>query len=672
MTRLRGWNRSAGEPDLATLARRGEMLSLAMLVCAAIVASKVVLGRQLVGSPDAQEPAIYDPNPLVFALRVLWSCAEDVAVGLICVLAGFGLLGLASSGRSRRLVQLAAYGSAAVAIIYQVATMKLFYERHEFLRMDLFWLGGGFTPYPGVVESVGGPVWCAVIFGPLGALGLHRLGQRAYPTFWSDAARLLRPGRVLAAAAAFALAGSAWRAYADIEFDDFARNAHLVLVRSVIEPAPRLDVPIETEAAGSAGDRRTHDPDPRLARPPRNLILIVVESVGTRYFEPYGCPLPTTPNLRRLASRSLTFDNYYASANFSFGSAMALFAGTYGNPLAQLVYDKDAALDLPSAAGHLRRLGYRTYFFGAGGKAVWDHLHTAELFCIPGFDVSRDPNVPFWQRSPRPLAIEDPGYDDRAMFADVRRAVDEPHDRPFAIVMWAYDTHEEYRDGEGPATWPSQYDPPGVRGGRVERAEFDRYLRAIWRVDRFVGRLSDDLEAKGLADDTLIVVTGDHGESFGDHGLLSHSTGLYEDQVHVPLILISPRLSALGSRSRAVGGHVDLWPTIADICALPPHPRWQGRSLIGAGIDDGSSDRGTSGDDRRAFFYGGRPGHCGVRDGRWKYFWDMRKDKHYLFDLSADPGELQNLADARPELRDHLNRRVKAWIAVQERLTRKD
>ena len=126
MTRLRGWTRSAGETDPATLARRGEMLSLAMLVCAAIVASKVVLGRQLVGSPDSQEPAIYDPNPLVFALRVLWSCAEDVAVGLICVLVGFGLLGLASSGRSRRFVQLAAYASAAVAIIYQVATMKLF------------------------------------------------------------------------------------------------------------------------------------------------------------------------------------------------------------------------------------------------------------------------------------------------------------------------------------------------------------------------------------------------------------------------------------------------------------------------------------------------------------------------------------------------------------------
>lgn len=667
MTTLREWYRSAGKLDPATLARRGEMLSLALSVCAAIAASKVVLGRHLVGSPDSQEPAIYDANPLVFAFRVLWSCAEDVAVGLVCVLAGFGLIGLAASARSRGAVRLMAYGSAVLAIVYQVATMKLFYERHEFLRIDLFWLGGGFTPYPGVVESVGGPVWCAVILGPLSALGLHHVGQRVYPRFWSDAARALRPARLLAAAAALALTASTWRAYAAIEFDDFARNAHLVLVRSVLEPAPRLDVPIEAEAAGSVIDnRRTHDTGPRLAQPPRNLIVIVVESIGIRYFEPYGCPLPTTPNLRHLAPRSLTFDNYYASANFSFGSAMALFAGTYGNPLAQLAYDENTALDFPSAAGHLRRLGYRTYFLGAGGKAVWDHLHSAELFCAPGFDVSRDPKVPFWQNSTRPLAIDGPEYDDHAMFADVRRALDEPHEKPFAIVMWAYDTHEEYRDGDGPESWPSQYDPPGVRGGRVKRAEFHRYLRAIWRLDRFVGWLYDDLDAKGLADDTLIVVTGDHGESFGDHGLLSHSTGLYEDQVHVPLILINPRLAALGSRSQTIGGHVDLWPTISEVCALPPHPRWQGRSLIDASEDDGGNNA------RRAFFYGGRPGNVGVRDGRWKYFWDMRRDRHYLFDLHADPGEVDNLADARPELRDRLNRRVQSWIRVQQRLTRTD
>ncbi len=276
-----------------------------------------------------------------------------------------------------------AYASAVLAIVYQIVIMKLFHERHEFLRIDLFWLGGGFTPYPGVVQSVGGPVWCAIVLGPLAALGIHLAGQRAFPTFWRGVARAARPARILVAIAVLTLMAAVWRAYLDFHYDDFARNAHLVIVKSMVEPPPRLDMPIEFEAAGAVVGR-PHDVNRRLTRPPRNIIVVVVESVGTRFFESYGCPLPTTPNLRRLADRSLTFDNYYATANFSFGSAMALFAGIPGDPLVQLVYDRTAAPDLPSAATHLRRLGYRTYFFGAGGKAVWDHLHTADLFCARG------------------------------------------------------------------------------------------------------------------------------------------------------------------------------------------------------------------------------------------------------------------------------------------------
>ncbi len=64
-------------------------------------------------------------------------------------------------------------------------------------------------------------------------------------------------------------------------------------------------------------------------------------------------------------------------------------------------------------------------------------------------------------------------------------------------------------------------------------------------------------------------------------------------------------------------------------------------------------------------------GNCGVREGRWKYFWDMRKDRHFLFDVQADPDELENLADARPDLRDRQNRRVKSWISVQDRYSRR-
>ncbi len=665
MTRILAFTRSSSDraADPTTLARRGEMLSLFLVVCAVIVASKGFVGRQLGASPDSFEAFIYHPNPLVFALRVLCCCLEDVAVGLCCLLVGFGLLGLASSARSRGLVRVLAYASAILAVAFQVANMKLFQERREFLRLDLFWLVGGFSPYPGVIESVSAMAWCAMILGPIVLVALHGLGLWAFPSFWRAAAsRVCRPSRIIAAVFVLALAIPVTRAYLGAERSDLARNPHLVFAHSWLQRPLRID----GHDVGGGADPvpvpgRPGDAGRRLARPPRNIILIVGEAVSTRFFESYGCPLPTTPNLRRLASRSLTFDNYYATTNYSFGSSMAIFGGIYGSPLAHSIFDDNPGFVLPSGASHLQGLGYETYFFGAGGKAIWDYKNTTALFCTRGFDVSRDPTAPFWHEGGHPSAFEEPGYGDEEMFADVRRAVRRPHSRPFALLIWAYDTHPAFRDGDGPEHWAEEHLPVAVRNGQIPESKFRMYLKAIWRLDRFVGRLCEDLEAQGLAEDTLIALIGDHGQSFGDHGLMTHATGLYEDQVHVPLILINPRLGVLGMRNAAVGGHIDLWPTIADLCSLPPHPQWQGRSLVSGDAEN-----------RRAYFYGARSGTCGVREGRWKYFWDKRWDEHFLFDVQADPGELDNLADAKPIVRDRLNRKVKSWIAAQDRVCRKN
>jgi hypothetical protein len=653
MRRIRNLVRPGGVADPAALARRGELLSLFLAVCGVIIASKGRVGLLLSGGGGTQEPSIYDPNPLVFAHRVLSCCLEDVAVGLCGLLAGIALLGLATGPRARAAVRVLAYASTALAILFQSGSIKLFVECHQFLRRDIFLLGGGFSPHPLVAQSIGWRTQWVFCLGPVGVLAVHAVGQWAFPSAWRAAASLAcRPARIVAALAVVACAIPTSWAYVDTGWSDFARNPHLVLVQSLLEPPLELDGPDE----GDGADPVPGCPDvdsPRLAHPPANLIIIIVESVGLRFFETYGGPLPTTPNLRRLAPRSVAFKNYYATANYSFGSSMSLFGGVYGRPLSLTYFPK---FDIPSAGGHLQSLGYTTYFFGSGGEENWDYLNTADLFCTEGFDVSRDPVAPFWRRAGRPSAFRENDYGDEAMFADVLRAVREPHAGPFAILAWAYDTHFPYRDGDGPDAWDATYFPPFVRSDQVHESRFRRYLKAIWRADRFVGRLAAELEALGHAEDTLIALTSDHGESFGDHGLLAHGGGLYEDQVHVPLILINPQLGALGARDEAVGSHVDLWPTLADICALPCHPRWQGRSLL-AGDADG----------RRAYFHGHRLGTCGVREGPWKCLWDFRKRRYLLFDVSSDPSELVDLAGSRPLLRDRLGGHLKSWLASNTR-----
>ena len=182
-------------------------------------------------------------------------------------------------------------------------------------------------------------------------------------------------------------------------------------------------------------------------------------------------------------------------------------------------------------------------------------------------------------------------------------------------------------------------------------ANYRNYLRAVWRIDKQIGDLYDDLVSLGIAEDTLIVFTGDHGEGFGEHGKFGHYKGLYDEEIRVPLVMINPRLAQLSTRNTAIGSHVDLWATITDVCSLPADADWQGRSLF---VPKTAQDQ--------TFFRDGRRHSYGTRMGRWKYFFDRDEHKHHLFDLENDPGETKILADDYPQLRRELNLAARGWL----------
>ena len=101
--------------------------------------------------------------------------------------------------------------------------------------------------------------------------------------------------------------------------------------------------------------------------------------------------------------------------------------------------------------------------------------------------------------------------------------------------------------------------------------EFNRYLNILRTVDEQLGRLFDGLRARGLDQNTLVVITGDHGEAFGSpHGMRGHGYALWDELIRVPMIFWSPALFPEGGRSDTVGGHVDLHATIADLLGIAP------------------------------------------------------------------------------------------------------
>jgi arylsulfatase A-like enzyme len=212
---------------------------------------------------------------------------------------------------------------------------------------------------------------------------------------------------------------------------------------------------------------------------------------------------------------------------------------------------------------------------------------------------------------------------------------------PFFGMFWTMQTHFPYFVSEEPRDF-------GVRN-----SDLNRYLNALRETDRAVGQLLGALEQQQVLDSTLVVVVGDHGEAFGQHGHYVHGVDLYDEEVHVPLMLINRRLFH-GETDSTLGGLIDVAPTILDLLGDPSPASWQGRSLF---------DRDRPG---RAYLFTSRSKVLfGYRDGTHKFIYDAGSNAKELYDLQVDPGESRNVAGASRGLVLLGEQRLAAWVQYQ-------
>ena len=220
-------------------------------------------------------------------------------------------------------------------------------------------------------------------------------------------------------------------------------------------------------------------------------------------------------------------------------------------------------------------------------------------------------------------------------------------DQPFFGLMWTGMTH-----------FPYFIDRPEEEIAGATNGYHKRYLNALRRTDEAVGRVLDHLRDAGQLDSTLVVVVGDHGEAFGQHGTFGHASGVYDENVRVPLMLINPRLFR-GEDREVVGGMVDVAPTILGQLNLPLPDRWQGRDLFTRGAGD-----------RVYFFAPWTDARFGYREGHTKVTFNATRNSWEVYDLKADPGETKNLAAERTALTNEAAQRLAAWVQYQERYYR--
>ncbi|GAB5541941.1 MAG: hypothetical protein SangKO_017010 [Sandaracinaceae bacterium] len=232
-----------------------------------------------------------------------------------------------------------------------------------------------------------------------------------------------------------------------------------------------------------------------------------------------------------------------------------------------------------------------------------------------------------------------------------------PADQPFFLYVHAIDPHVPYRP---PARYVEMYDPDPYRGpvdfsrdatlleriktGGLRLSERDRrHLVALYDgevsyQDAQLASILDGLERRGLADETMVVITADHGEELFDHGSVGHGHSLYDELVRVPLLVRVPGLPT--RRVDGSVGLVDVLPTVLDVLGEPIPDDLSGRSLLPALRGDG--------EDAPSFSVSGFMEHWrSVASGRFKLVARSR-GRYALFDLEADPGETHDLSDERP------------------------
>lgn len=406
-----------------------------------------------------------------------------------------------------------------------------------------------------------------------------------------------------------------------------------------------------------------------------NVLLIALDQLRADQLHCYGNPRRTSPNIDRLAQRGVRFPNFFTVTPWTSPSFASLHTSLYpsrhgvtlewkpGMPL----IDKDTPMLAPQFKYH----GYYTTAFVNNGYDGIDLIGR-------GFDKFYEGQT---EVSLINVTQRRPGTRSPASTTNlVLSWLDQHGSQPFFLYVHFFEPHSPYnpppeddifKSDAYPWLFDTGYDIPHAPAKRlamlgdqkaIERL-YQLYDGKIHNIDRYVGKILDHLQASGLQENTLVVLTSDHGEllySHPRHYLTFDHRSLYDTVMHVPLIMAGPGIP----QGRVIDGlacNIDTTPTILDLAGMPPLPDAQGNSLV-------PLIRGEK-ESVNTYVYGEEdltpPGRS-VRTLHYKlirYLWD---GEEYLFDEETDPGEHHNVKREHPRALKDLEAHLDEWMKQNE------
>ena len=373
-----------------------------------------------------------------------------------------------------------------------------------------------------------------------------------------------------------------------------------------------------------------------------NVILISLDTLRTDHLSCYGYERNTSPQIDRFAQAGTRFTSAHAPHPWTLTSHMSMLTGLLPSEHG-VEQEKRLASSVPTLAELYEEAGYNT--LALLDPVIWlDQRY--------GFDRGFASYRRVRGSAEQKIALLDNVFDDLG-------------DAPFFLFLHYFDAHSDVQDLPYESA-PSDFDElcdwydgqftgcsdEGIcaskfliaaNNGEVvideatERFILDLYDAGIATLDRRLGALFHELEERGLFENSIVVLTSDHGEEFREHGAYLHGTH-YQECISVPLIIRSP--NQVESRvSDVLVSHVDLAATLLQLCGLDAS-KVGGRSyapLISRGIDTKR---------RNHVFFDAASGELGVRQGDWKLIHDRREV--FLFNLAEDPNETRNLIEVEP------------------------
>jgi hypothetical protein len=410
------------------------------------------------------------------------------------------------------------------------------------------------------------------------------------------------------------------------------RNAITALIGSRVPRATARPAPNDWRASPFPLSRETEDLS-RYAGAARgfNVVMISLESTAAQYLALYGAQSDPMPNLSALALHSLVFENAYAAYPESIKGLFSVLCSTF--PAFDSRPETYENVACRSVAAVLADAGYRTAMFHSGR---FGYLGMESIIRRRGYQTLEDAgsisgnfNSSF-------------GVDEPATVARMLAWIDTlPRKQPFFLTYLPIAGHHPYATPQ-----------PGPFTGT---AEVDQYRNALHYGDVSLGALIEGLRERGMEDNTVWVVYGDHGEAFSQHqGNYGHTFLLYDENVHVPFLIAAPGLMRQPERVRKVVSLVDTAPTILALTGIPLPPIYQGRTML-----DNSP--------RMALFFTDYSlGLLGLRDGPWKFIYEIESGRTRLFDLERDPGERSDLAPREPARASQYGQLVRNWCSTQK------